>query len=195
LFLYKILFKVIFLYSRFDLYYSRRNTIQDKLSVREFFENWQRKLKQTNKNVSFEKNLKGLILKLGSRRSNNYSRMYEAKNFLKFEQKLSTHFLNSFCQLLPLSYSYMDWLVIKLRPIRKQPILQSFLNTDYIKSSQLRLVSDQKKFIIFFQFLVFRRGLDFQIEYLGSNAYRQVVFQVNDFLTFQNPTVKSTNYY
>lgn len=70
-----------------------------------------------------------------------------------------------------------------------------YLNTDYIKSSQLRLVSDQKKLIIFLQFLVFSRGLDFQIEYLASTAYRQVVFQVNDFLTFQNPTVKSTNYY
>lgn len=47
---------------------------------------------------------------------------------------------------------------------------------------------------MFLQFLVFSRGLDFQIEDLGSTPYRQVVFQVNDFLTFQNPTVKSTNY-
>ena len=42
---------------RFDLYYSRKNTIQDKLSVGDFLEDCQRKLKQTKKNVIFEKNL------------------------------------------------------------------------------------------------------------------------------------------
>lgn len=70
---------------RFDLYFSRNNKIKDKISVREFFENSHRKIKQTNKNVSFDKNSKGLILKIGSRRSNHYSRIYQAKNFLKFE--------------------------------------------------------------------------------------------------------------
>jgi len=69
--------------SRFDLYYSRDNKVTDKISVRDFLENCQRQLKQTNKNVSFEKNSKGLILKLGSRRSNNYSRLYETKKFFQ----------------------------------------------------------------------------------------------------------------
>jgi len=37
----------------------------------------------------------------------------------EFETKLSSHFLLSFAKLLPLDYSYLDWLVLKLRPIRK----------------------------------------------------------------------------
>ena len=43
--------------------------------------------------------------------------------------------------------------------------------------------------------MIFSLELDFQIEYLGLTAYRQVVFKLKDFLTFQNPTVKLINYY
>jgi hypothetical protein len=130
--------------NRFDLYYSRNNKIKDKISVKDFLENCQRELKQTNKNVSFEKNTKGFIGKIGNRRSNNYSRLYEGKNSLKFEhemkgkflqkyhlllvenqfeeleQKLSSHFLLYFGKLLPLRSCFTDWLVIKLRPSRNQ---------------------------------------------------------------------------
>ena len=105
-------------------------------------ENCHRKLKQTNKNVSFEKNAKGFILKIGNRRSNNYSRIYEEKRFLKFEhemkgeflqkyhsllvsnnlgefeQKFSLHFLIYFGKSLSLYDDYTDWLVIKLHSIQ-----------------------------------------------------------------------------
>ena len=124
--------------NRFDLYYSRNKKITDKISVQDFFENCQRKFRQTNKNVSFEKNTRGFILKIGNRRSNNYSRIYETNNSLKFEhemkgkflqkyhlllvlnrleefeQKFSSHFLLYFGKLLPLHFSYLDWLVIQL---------------------------------------------------------------------------------
>ena len=70
---------------RLDICYSRENKMHDKTSVTEFFENCHRKLKQTNKNVSFEKNTKGLILKIGNRKSNHYSRIYQGKNSFKFE--------------------------------------------------------------------------------------------------------------
>lgn len=100
-------------------------------------------LKQTSENISLEKNRKGCILKIGNRKSNHYFRIYETKNSLKFEyemkgkvlpnyhlllvenrleefeQKFSSHFLISFRKLVPLNYSYLDWLVLKLRPIRK----------------------------------------------------------------------------
>jgi len=116
---------------RFDLYYSRNNKSTDKISGKDFLENCQRELKQTNKNFSLEKNRKGWILKIGSRRSNNYFRIYETQNSLKFEhemkgkflqkyhlflvsnpldefeQKLSSHFLVYFGKLLPLNYSYL----------------------------------------------------------------------------------------
>jgi len=48
---------------------------------------------------------------------------------------------------------------------------------------------------MFLRFLVFTQTLDFKIEYLGSTAYREVVFRIDDFLKFHNPIVKSTNYY
>jgi len=69
------------------------------------------------------------------------------------------------------------------------------LVTHYIKSSQLRLLSDQKKLIIFLQFLVYAQHLDFKAGYLGDTPYRLVVFRIQDFLKFQDPIVKSTNYY
>ena len=85
---------------RFDLNYLRNNKIDDKISASEFLENCQRKLKQTNRNVSLEKNSKGSILKIGTRRSNNYSRIYEGKNFLKFEHEMKGKFLKNYHTLL-----------------------------------------------------------------------------------------------
>lgn len=202
--------------NRFDLYYFRNNQIKDKISGKDFLENCQRKLKQTNKNVSLEKNRKGWILKIGSRRSNQYSRIYETKNCLKFEhemkgkflqnyhlllvsnrldefeQKLSYHFLAYFGKLLSLEFSYLDWLVLKLRPIRKQPIFSFGLNCDYIKSE---ILMDATSFVMFLQFLNYAQNLNFKTEYLGGVTYRQVVFKVRDFLEFQNPMVTSTNHY
>lgn len=78
---------------RLDLNYLRKNKTDDKLSTTEFLENCQRKLIQTNKNISLEKNSKGLILKIGTRRSNNYSRIYQGKNFLKFEHEMKGKFI------------------------------------------------------------------------------------------------------
>jgi hypothetical protein len=172
-----------------------------------------RTLKQTNKNVSFEKNSKGLILKIGSRRSNNYSRIYEANNSLKFEhemkgkvlhqyhlllvenrleefeQKFSSHFIISFGKLLVLNYSYLDWLVIKLRPIRKQTTLQYGLNSHYIQSD---IVADSRNFVTLIQFLNYVRNLDFETKYIDQIPYRVVVLRLQDFLEVQN---KSNNQY
>jgi hypothetical protein len=48
--------------------------------------------------------------------------------FEEFEQKLSSYFTLYFGKLLPLQHSYLDWLVIQLRPM----CLQSVLKSDYI---------------------------------------------------------------
>ena len=205
--------------NRFDLYYSRTNKIDDQISAREFLENSQKELNRRDRNVSLEKNSKGFILKIGNRRSNNYFRIYQGKNSLKFEhemkgkflqkyhsllvenrleefeQKLSSHFLISFGKLLPLKYSYIDWLVIKLRPIRKSSIPQYFLNMDYVESKSLYLLSDPKKFVMLLQFLTYAQQLDFKIDFLGDTSYRTVHFRIDHFLKFQNPTIKSTSYY
>ena len=69
--------------SRFDIYYSRENIITDKISSTDFLTNCYIKLKQTTRNIKLEKNIKGSILKIGNRRSNNFSRIYQRSNFFK----------------------------------------------------------------------------------------------------------------
>jgi len=198
---------------RFDLNCVRKNKTDDTISVRQFLQNCQTKITQTNKNISLEKNSKGLILKIGTRRSNNYSRIYQGKKFLKFEHemkgkfiktyhtlliqnhfeefehKLSIHFLTYFGKLLPLHYSYTDWLVLKLRPIRKQVSLSSGLNSDYIQSE---ILVDSRSFLALIQFLNYVQNLYFEIKYIDQIPYRVVVFRLQDFLQFQN---KSNNQY
>lgn len=110
----------------------------------------------------------------------------------EFEQKLSFQFFVSFAKLLSLQFSYLDWLVHKLRLIRKQTFFQSDLNYDYIRSD---ILMDTRNFVMLLQFLTYAQHLNFEIECLGGIPYRQVTFKVRDFLEFQNPTVKSTNHY
>ena len=63
------------------------------------------------------------------------------------------YFLLYFGKLLPLSLSYLDWLVTQLLPIRKQ---SDFFDTSLI------------------QFLIYAPDLDFEIKYLGeSRSYFQ----------------------
>lgn len=96
---------------------------------------------------------------------------------------------------MSLKYSYLDWLVIKLRPIRKYSIFQSFLNIDYIESKNLCLSSDPKKFVMLLQFLTYAQPLDFKTDFLCETPYRMVYFRIDYFLKFQNTTIKYTNYY
>ena len=201
---------------RFDLNYARKNKTDDKISVRQFLQNCQTKLMQTNKNISLEKNSKGLILKIGTRRSNNYSRIYQGKNFLKFEHemkgkfiktyhtlliqnhfeefehKLSIHFLTYFGKVLPFQYSYTDWLVIKLRPLRKQTFSLTGLKIDYLRSGSFQNNTDSYKFCTLLQFLVYAQALNYKIDSLGITSYRLVQFRVQDFLKY---TKLSSNYY
>jgi hypothetical protein len=117
----------------------------------------------------------------------------------EFEHHLTKCFLYRFGKLLPLNYSYTDWLVIQLRPIRKQSIPTFFLNTEYFESNNLSLFDDRKNFVMLLQFLAYAQHLDFKIDSLGEppyqTRYRLVIFRIQDFLKFQNPMVKSTNYY
>ena len=202
--------------SRFDLYFEPNYNTVNKASTREFLQNCQKNIKQINKDTNLEKNRKGWIFKIGNRKSNHYFRIYETKNSLKFEyevkgkflqqchlllvenrfkefeQKLSSKFFISFGKLLPLHYEYTDWLVFKLRPIRKQQIFQSNLNFDYIKSE---ILIDTKSFIMFLQFLSYVQDLKFDTEYLGEIKYCKFTFRLRDFLEYQNPHFKSTNHY
>lgn len=196
--------------SRFDLYFQRELKVTDRISTKDFLANCQQELKQKNKNTNLKKNQKGWILKIG-----NYVRIYEGKNSLKFEHKmkgkfleayhlllvendfqkfehnLSSHFFVYFGRLLPLQHSYLDWLVVKLRPIQKKFNYKDSFNSDYIESE---LKSDPKKFITFLQFLNYAQSLDYEIQERQKISYRVVTFRLQDFLTFQDKDYKNNRY-
>ena len=87
----------------------------------------------------------------------------------EFEQQLSSYFTLYFAKLLHLQHSYLDWLVIQLRPRRRQSCLQSALKSDYIKSE---IKSYSRKFVMLIQFLNYAQHLDFEIKYIDQISYR-----------------------
>lgn len=202
--------------SRFDIHYLRKNkkTKIDKISSSEFLQHCYTKLQKTTKNVKLEKNNKGYILKIGNRKSNHYYRIYQKPNDLKFEyeikgralkqlysllvdnsfeqfeKKLYFQFIFNFGKVLPLRYSYTDWLTVKLRPIANQKYLPNGFNSDYIMKE---LDCDPKQLIMFLQFLNYVVKLDanFQTTWVGEELQNPVLcrivkFKVGDFLSYLN---------
>jgi hypothetical protein len=202
--------------SRFNLSYQREIKKSEKASLTTFFENCQKKICPPTKTSCLERNKRGWVLKIGNRRSNKYYRIYETENYLKFkyemkgklienyhkllisneldelEKKLSSDFWVSFGKLLPLESSYLDWLVRRLRPIRKQASFSLAFNSDYLTSET---IADPETFILLLQFLIYAKTLDFEMEYLGGIRYRKVSFRLRDFVQFQNPTIQPITKY
>ena len=54
------------IFGRFNIYYHREDRKTDKTLPKDFLEACHKKVRKTNQNVSFEKNQKGLILKVGN---------------------------------------------------------------------------------------------------------------------------------
>jgi hypothetical protein len=82
-----------------------------------------------------------------------------------------------------LQHSYLDWLVIKLRPMRRHSCLQSSLTCNYIQSE---IKSDSRKFFMLIQFLNYAQHFDFEIKSIDQTTYRVIGFRLKDFLRFQN---------
>ena len=206
--------------SRFDIYYSRKIRRQEQSSVNEFFEDCHNKLKRTNNNVVLQKNSKGLLLKIGNRRTNQFARIYQKENHLRFElemkgrfiqnyskyftnndletleSQLSKHFLSYFAKKLALNSVFVDWLVVKLRIMRQVQISTPYLNSHYIcPSNDFQTIQGRRNFFNLLQFLVFIQGLDYTPDQLGSTSYRLCVFHVKDLLKHMDPNVASTNHY
>lgn len=202
--------------ARLDIYYSRKNKKTDQISTKEFLVNCQTKLYEKTRNVNLQKNSKGLILKIGNRKSKNYSRIYEQKDSLKFEYEMKGNFLSEysnllflnrfeelekklsfdfflyFGKLLPLQFDYLDWLVLKLRPIRKEPLSLLGFKYHYVSKIEFFHEMDRKNFYTFLQFLVYIQTLEYEIDSLETTYYRKITFRVKDFLNYQEV---SYNYY
>lgn len=147
--------------TRFDLHYCRYYKAYDNLTPEKFLQEVTFQIGRTRRNVSFKKNQKGCLLTIGNRKTANFTRIYEENNYLKFEyeykgkkllnvqsllifqqfqqfeQECSSRFYNYLGKLLPLEYSYLDWLVDTLR-LERTKLVQSTgsqfgINSDYIK--------------------------------------------------------------
>lgn len=95
-------------------------------------------------------------------------------------------------KILPLEESFTDWLVVKLRPLRKQKLSLATFCSHYLKEKKFSEEGERKNFFMLLQFLSYAQNLDYEIRVLGSTSYRQLIFQVKDFLKYQkNPN----NYY
>lgn len=206
------------LLSQFDLCYTRNSETKEKILVKEFLENCQKKLAQKHQNVILEKNREGFVLRIGNRRTNNYIRIYRKKDTLRFElemkgklienyhsfliseclnqfeDKLFSYFFAYLAKLLPLEFAYFDWLVLKLRPIPKQSAFGLDFKSDYFQVKS-KIQMDKKTFIIFLQFLNYVQNLPSKTDYLGDVPYPKVSFKVADFLNYQNPDWISSRFY
>jgi len=124
-----------------------------------------------------------------------YHRLLVDNRVEEFENKLVNQFLSHSSKLFSLHYSYLDWLVLKLRPTRYSSISSLFLNTDYIKLNSFSMTEEKREFILMLQFLSYAKLLDFEIEVLSGIPYRVFQLRLDHFLKFQNSNLKSTNYY
>lgn len=209
--------------SRIDLYYDRRNQSTDKIHSQEFINSSFLEFQNHHsiKNLQVEKNQKGLVFKIGSRKSQKYYRIYTKDNFLRFEFEIKGNFIQDLQSLLLeqrfekfeqiLSYQFfkhsfklfhssthsyhLDWLMDHLRPYQHRNLLTSQIEvipSHYIKQFTFKEFQDKLDLITFFQFLVYARGLKYKADSLGSTHYRLVQLRVQDFLQY---TKRFNNYY
>lgn len=89
----------------------------------------------------------------------------------------------------------LDWLTNRLRRYQYKSLPTSQRNvipSHYIKQIFFKEFKDKSDLITFLQFIVYARGLEYEIDSLGSTPYRLVKLRVQDFLKY---TRRSNNYY
>ena len=204
---------------RFDINYTREEQVIDDLVFQDFGERCIQKYKARYPQALTEP-IFTTGFSLGTRKGDYFLRTYKSgdNSFLKFELEIKktkarsyhNYFLNldqTFVQFenliatrfypylrvaLVLDTELTDWLVIKLRPLRKQTFSLTDLKIDYIRSGSFQNNIDSYKSCTLLQFLVYAQTLNYKIDSLGTISYRLVQFRVQDFLKY---TKLSSNYY
>jgi hypothetical protein len=197
--------------SRFDLHYTDQTNMTEE-EVELFFQECQQNpnIQNSNINIVSSKNKRGHILRMGRRTSDRFSRIYTRNHTLRFEHEMkgrfidqysnifldrcwekfedlmSQHFLQYFGKYLPIDSVYLDWLVLRLRSIRPEPVPNLIFKMDYIH--KIDNIEDQRKVVQFLKFLIYAKDLYYVTENLGTTRYRCINFRVQDFLKFQDPT-------
>lgn len=159
---YEKLTKFDLILNRFDLVYERIDKSTDKIDSKRFINSCFQQFQDDHphKNLVVEKNKKGLVFKIGNRKSQNYYRVYTKDNFLRFEIEIKRNFIKDLNQLLiqkdfeefekMLCYqfykqsfqlfhsstqpSHLDWLMNRIRPYQNRNLNLPLLKTSLINS-------------------------------------------------------------
>ena len=206
--------------NRVDLCYSKtKKDIETNQSFESFLKSCHEKILQNSrtKHIQYNRNEKGFILKIGSRKSPNYYRVYEnnqeirfelemksyivqsVQDFLfndqiqEFEQILTKHFYNHSKKILVLHQVYTDWIINYFRRKEKQDaaFIVPFFNQNTLS------LSDTKKVFGLLQFLSFVRTISFQTFetiILQHQQYYVITFPLKDFVKFLGEEEKYKNY-
>lgn len=201
-------------FSRFDLCYFRERKSNEQKGDLELLMNkcCQKAFLRSKKNIAeYTRNHQGFILRIGSRKSPNYYRVYETRNGLRFELEmkktilqnflftdhpenfedtLTRHFYEHSKKVLVLDDLYTDWLIHYSRKTDK-PI--NSLVTSYLTSNNLQTIKNQKSVFRLLQFLSFSRRRPYCTKYLLSQKYYLIKFPVKEFMDFIK--IKNNNHY
>ena len=195
---------------RIDLHYFRKSKITDQNDqVEHFMEKCCQRIRAKSKRrkAKWGRESNGLILKIGSRSSSNYYRVYQKSNGLEFELELKNELVKSFQKLLVdncikefehdlskyfyrqsfkslnLNTCYMDWLLDWYRKASEKQNITGLLTT-YLKNENLNSSKNKELTFNLLRFLSFiksqkssKRSLDDQVYYITN-------FLVSDFTRY-----------
>lgn len=203
--------------SRFDLCYFRERKLTDQEGQLEsFFSNTIAKLakKYKKNNFNYDRSKKGYILRIGSRKSSNFYRVYQTKNGLRFELEikknqiqqvsnllfsyyieqfeeiLTKYFYTYSKKVLTLNDCYTHWLI---RYFRKNDKPRSSLVTSYLKKKKTNELSKNVKFFSLLQFLAFSRSKNYNKVQIYDQIYYLIEFTLKEYIEFSG--VKNINQY
>ena len=190
---------------RIDLCYDRRLEKNDP-DIDLFMEKCKDQInaKPRKPNAEIERN----VLRVGSRKSSNFFRIYKKENgreirfelemkktvakkfqhylfshqLEKFEEMLSKHFYKQAVKTFSVKSSYTDWLIDNFRRVKKTPIIADLLAATYLTDKPIDDLKKEKYLYKLLQLLSYIRNLESLIEPIGDQIYRTVSFPVNDFL-------------
>lgn len=203
---------------RLDLHYFRKAKLTDDISVNDFFESCYRKISQKKRR---QISVQGPIFTIGNRKSSHYFRIYQKKDGLEFELEIkktplkffqdllfsgqiqqfesesSYYFLKSFANIFPISYCFMDWLAVSLRPKISHSNLVNPLISEYIQVDNVISVVDKKHLFLLLQLLSFLQSLDAyqEEEFIRDQSYFILTFPVQEFLKFIYSDTEVYNHY
>jgi len=210
-------------FSRLDIVYQRISKLNDSISTIDFINSCYIQFQglHSSKNLLSERNQKGLILKIGNRRSSRHYRIYtnQKNNLLRFEAEMKGDLIKDFQDLLitssfeehqfeskiayqffkysfelfiPLDQSsHIDWLANRIRPYQYRNAFSSELATDYLNQMDYKLLKEKQHLITLLRLLAYVKKLTYTNKSLTSE-FRRYGFPLRDFLNYNNLT---PNYY